>query len=95
MCRIKNATAIAASSVFSLGMPNPADDLPPTDLPWEGSSLADMIATLDCRIQFSRFGAVDQMLMLPQNALRLELARPLQCGEESGEKTSPLGSPAA
>jgi hypothetical protein len=54
-----------------------------------------MIATLDCRIQFSRFGAVDQMLMLPQNALRLELARPLQCGEESGEKTSPLGSPAA
>jgi NAD(P)-dependent dehydrogenase (short-subunit alcohol dehydrogenase family) len=95
MCRIKNAIAIVTSNVFSLGLRNPADDLPPTDLPWEGSSLADMIATLDCRIQFSRFGAVDQMLMSLQNALRLELTRPVQCKEESGEKPSSLDYSAA
>jgi hypothetical protein len=76
-------------------MPNPADDLPATDLPWDGSSLVDMIAALDCCFQFARFGALDQMLMLPQNALRLELPRLLQCEQESGKKTSPLRCSAA
>jgi len=28
------------------------------------------------------------MLVLPKNALRLELPGPLQCAEESGEETS-------
>jgi hypothetical protein len=91
ICRIKNATAMATSSVFSLGMPNPADDLPADDPPRDGSSLADMAAALDRRFQFAGLAPVnrrDQVLVLPENALRLTTSRVMQRGEQRRDQPS-------
>jgi hypothetical protein len=93
MCRIRNPIAMAASRVFSLGKPSPVDDLPAGVLPRDGSSLADMAATRDCRFHFAGLALVgtrDQMLVLPNNALRLEAPRPMQGGKQSREQPSSL-----
>jgi hypothetical protein len=95
MCTIRNPIAMAASRVFSLGKPSPVDDLPAGVLPRDGSSLADMAATFtatcDCRFHFAGLALVgtrDQMLVLPNNALRLEAPRPMQGGKQRREQPS-------
>jgi len=48
-----------------------------------------MGAALGFGFQFASLallGPRDQMLVLPKNALRLQLPRPMQRGEQSGEK---------
>jgi hypothetical protein len=89
---------MATSSVFSLGMPNPADDLsaddlPADDPPREGSSLADMAAAFDRRFQFASlapFNLRDQVLVLPENALRLTTPRVMQSGKQRRDQSSSL-----